>query len=301
LLDIGRNAATNTHRWETALALNAEVAKVKLARDANELEVARTRFNDYAPLLRLRRYEDGRKLLLSCRAVFEAKRDVRGLGSVYSALADLEDNTGGRAAAVRFEEVALGYNYQTGEPETCAISHHNLANYVERQDADPATVLAHRLAAAAICLQMQSGLLPTTLRNPARSELPPAPPAFAELAQCVESIEGVRFRALFEQLPRTAPDGDAAIAAVWQMVADEKRRWDDQWQPLLQGIAAAVNDEERRTQIEPELADLEQKGWRLTEAVHRIWAGERNAEVLTAGLDQQDSALVRRVLEILNP
>jgi hypothetical protein len=74
-----------------------------------------------------------------------------------------------------------------------------------------------------------------------------------------------------------------------------------QFEPLLQGIAAAVNDEEIRAQIEPVVADLEQKGWRLAEAVHRIWAGERNAEVLTAGLDQQDSALVRRVLEILNP
>ena len=301
LLDTGRNAAARTERWETALALNAEVVKVELTRDADELEVARTRFNDYFPLLRLRRYEDGRKLLLSCRAVFEVERDIEMLGKVYGALADLEDDTGGRAAAVRFSEVALGYDYQTGEPENCASSHHNLANYLERHGADPATVLAHRLAAAAIYLQMQSGHLLTTLRNLARSELPPAPPAFAEVAQCVESIEGVRFRALFEQLPRTAPDGDAAIATVWQMVADEKRRWDDQWQPLLQGIAAAVNDEEIRTQIEPDLADVEQNGWRLTEAVHRIWAGERNAEVLTAGLDQEDSALVRRVLKILNP
>jgi hypothetical protein len=301
LLDTGGSAAMNTNRWETALALNAEVVKVKLARDADELEVARTRFNDYGPLLRLRRYEDSRKLLLSCRAVFEAKRHIGMLGKVYSALADLEDITGVRAAAVRFEEVALGYRYQTGEPEDCVISHHNLAYYLERQGADPVTVLAHRLAAAAIYLQMQSGHLLTTLRNLARSELPAEPSAFAEVAQCVESIEGVRFRALFEQLPRTAPDGDAAIAAVWQMVADEKRRWDDQWQPLLQGIAAAVNDEEIRAQIEPVVADLEQKGWRLSEGVHSIWAGERDAEVLTAGLDQEDSALVRRVLEILNP
>ena len=290
------------------------------------------------------------------------------LGKVYGALADLEDETGGRAAAVRFEEVALGYKYQAGEPEDCAISHHNLANYLERQGADPATVLAHRLAAAAIRLQMQSGLLSTTVHNLANSDLPPAPPAFADVAKRVEAIEGVRFQALFERLPRTAPDGDAAIAAVWQMVADEKRRRDEErqrqdavlasapaavraafelegdefnaalraalaelpeaeaaalkqrlreaglisgsagpdmtqvlheFEPLLQDIAAAVNDEGLRAQIEPVLADLEQKGWRLTEAAHRIWAGERDAEALTAGLDTQDTALVRRVLELL--
>ena len=50
LLDTGRKAALS-RRWETALALNAEVVKVKQARGADALEVARTRFNDYGPLL----------------------------------------------------------------------------------------------------------------------------------------------------------------------------------------------------------------------------------------------------------
>jgi hypothetical protein len=369
LLDTGLQAAQDTKQWETARLLSAEVVKVKRARGADELDVARTRFNDYYPLLRLRRYDKARDLLLSCRAVFQAERAVYELGAVYTALADLEEGTGGRAAAVRFEAVALGYKYQAGEPEGCAISHHNLARYLERQGGDPATVLAHRLAAATIGLQMQSGRLPTRVSSLATSDLPSTPPAFTEVAQRVEAFEGVRFRALFERLPRTAPDGDAAIAALWQMVADEKRRLDEreqsqdavlasapaavraafelegneanaalraaladlpeaeaaallqrlreagligggsagpdmtqvlhQFEPLLQGIAAAVKDEGLRAQIEPVLAAGEQQGWRLTEAVHRIWAGEWGAEALTAGLDEQDSALVRRVLEIL--
>ena len=168
--------------------------------------------------------------------------------------------------------------------------------------------------------------------------------------------------------PRTAPDGDAAITAVWQKVADEKTHRDerkqrqdavlatapasvraafelegdeftaalraslaelpeaeaaallqrlrdsgliggsaaqdmtqvlDKFKTVLQGIAAAVNDEEIRAQVEAVVADLEQKGWRLSEAVHRAWAGERDAESLTARLDEQDTALVRRVLEVL--
>ena len=150
LLDTGRTAALHSERWETALALNAEIVKAKQVRGADALEVARTRFNDYYPLLALRRYDDARALLLSCRAVFEAERDIPGLGKVYGALADLEDETGGRAEAVRFGEVALGYSYQAGEPEGCSIGHNNLANYLKRQGADPTTVLAHRLAAAAI-------------------------------------------------------------------------------------------------------------------------------------------------------
>jgi Asp-tRNA(Asn)/Glu-tRNA(Gln) amidotransferase A subunit family amidase len=40
----------------------------------------------------------------------------------------------------------------------------------------------------------------------------------------VEQIEGVRFRELFVRLPARASDGDAAIAAVWQMVLEEQAR-----------------------------------------------------------------------------
>jgi hypothetical protein len=201
---------------------------------------------------------------------------------------------------VRFEEIALGYSYQAGQPEDCAIIHNNLANYLARQGADPAAVLAHRLAAATIRLQTQSGLLPTTLHNLAGSDLPAAPPAFAAVAGRVEAIEGVRFRSLFERLPRTAPDGDAAIAAVWRLVGEEKKKRDSQFEPLLQGIAAVARGDDRpRAEIEAALPQLEENGWMLAGPVRRIWAGERDAVALTAGLDAQDAALVRRILALL--
>src|SRR5208337_4429770 len=123
--------------------------------------------------------------------------------------------------------------------DACTIGHCNLANYLERQGADRATALAHRLADAVICYQTQSGGLATTVQNLANSDLPPAPPTFADVVKRVEAIEGVRFQALFERLPRTAPDGDAAIAAVWQMVADEKRRRDEERQRQDAVLAAA--------------------------------------------------------------
>lgn len=358
LLDAGRSAAMRSEQWERALALNAETLRYTEERGAGALERARTRFNDYSPLLRLGRFEEARALLLACRAVYEAERAIPQLGKVYSALADLEDKVGDRAAAVRFEQTALGYKYQAGAPEGCAISHHNLANYLERQGADPALVLAHRLATALIFLQTQSGQLPTTLRALANSALPPAPPSFEEVVARVEEVEGVRFRALFARLPRRVPDGDAAIAAVWKLANTEAQRRREaldglppaivaaieqgdveafaaalqqlpqpeaerivqqlqaagiigvrsgpdmaevlrKFEPLLQGIVAAVADASLRAQIEPVLARLEEKGWMLREPVHRIWAGERDEAALTAGLDAQDTALVRRILELL--
>ena len=374
LVDTGRDAAAQSEQWELALALNAEILVSELARGAGALVTSRTRVNDYAPLLRLGRHTEARALLQTCRGVFEAERDVEGLGSVYSAVADLEDKTGGRGDAQRFEEVALAYRYQAGQPEDCAISHHNLANYLHRQGADPATVLAHGLAAAVIRLQTQSGRLPTTLRGLAMSDLPPAPPSFAEVAERVEAVEGVRFRALSERLLRTTQDGDAALAAIWRLVEQERPQVEHERQqrertqtalasvlppelpaapepgnreqlmaaiarltheqrqalleqmqaageqagldlpdsagpdmdqvlqeiaPLLEGIAAAATDAGLRPEIEARLPQLEEDGWHLAGATRRIWAGERDPAALTVGLDGQDAALVRRVLEML--
>ena len=226
LLDTGHTAALYSQRYEPALALNAKIVEYRKQRGASKLELARTRFNDYGALLRLGRYNDARQLLLDCRSVFEDERSIEMLGKVWSALADLADETGDRQDAVRFEEIALAYSYQTGQPEDCAISHNNLANYLESLGRDIVTVLAHRLAAATIRMQMQSGLLPTTLQNLANNELPEQPPRFDDVADSVEQIDGVRFRALFERLPRTAADGDAAIAAVWQWVLDMRQQSD---------------------------------------------------------------------------
>jgi hypothetical protein len=73
-----------------------------------------------------------------------------------------------------------------------------------------------------------------------------------------------------------------------------------QFEPLLQGIAAVAKGDDRpRAEIEARLSDMEEKGWMLRRPVERIWSGERDAVALTAGLDAQDSALVRRILELL--
>ena len=271
------------------------------------MEISRTRFNDSAALLRLSRYDKTRELLLSCRAAFEAARHTRMLGKVYGALADLEHHTGDSAAAVRFEEVALNYKYMAGKPDACASSHLNLASFLERQGIDPATILAHRLAAAVIWLRTGSGSLRYALNNLANSEPPPTAPTFAEITRSIEEIDGVHFRELFETFPGSSLDGDAAIATIWQMVEGERRRRKDhmthvlqQLEPVLQRIAAAAEDESRRAQREPALALLEKKGFRLSDAVHRIWSGDRDAMVLTAGLDEQESVLIRRVLNILD-
>jgi hypothetical protein len=221
LLNTGCEAAIRLTQWQTALELNAECVKYKEQRGADALELARTRFNDYGPLLRLGRYGEARALLEDCRAAFEQAHAIPYLDKAFSALADLEDREGNRAA-VRFQQTGLRYSYQAGDPEDCAISHHNLAEYLECSGGAPESVLAHRLAAGAIFLQTGSGNLAVVIRSLANSPLPTIPPPFAAVVAAVEQIEGVRFGALFVGLPARLPDGDAAISAVWEMVRKEQ-------------------------------------------------------------------------------
>ncbi|MBN8455985.1 MAG: hypothetical protein J0M31_23365, partial [Candidatus Accumulibacter sp.] len=307
LLDTGHTAALRSKRWQQALALNAEIVQLTTARGATALVCARTRYNDYGPLLRLQRFDEARKLLQECRKAFEDEHQVEALGNIYSALADLEDKVGDRPTAVRFEELALGYRYQHGDPAGCAASHNNLANYLDRQGDDPARALAHRLADATIMVQTRSGGLSTTLHNLRHVNLPPAPPPFAGVVAQVETVRGVRFAALCERLPRTVADGDAALAEVWRLLAEarehgaaQQQSMLQQFEPLLQMIAAvARGDDEARAMIEALLPNLETKGFKLTQPVERLWAGERDEAALLTGLDPVDTALVRRLIELV--
>ena len=75
----------------------------------------------------------------------------------------------------------------------------------------------------------------------------------------------------------------------------------DSHEGLKQAIAAAAGsgDVAQRHEIEQVLTELEAQGWHLKQAVEQLWAGERDARALTEGLDEQDSVLIARILELL--
>jgi hypothetical protein len=68
---------------------------------------------------------------------------------------------------------------------------------------------------------------------------------------------------------------------------------------LPSGVRAALEQGDVAALGAAQLPQLEENGWRLSDPVRRIWAGERDVDALTAGIDGNSAQLVRRVLDLV--
>jgi tetratricopeptide (TPR) repeat protein len=309
ILETGALAARDLGRWEVALELIGEVTRSQVARAAPALEQARSRFNAYGPLLRLDRLEEARALLLGCRTVYQAKGAIPQLGRVFSALADLEDKLGHQDDAISLEQAALRYKYAAGEPDTVAVSHNNLAEYLRRAGGDPGLVVAHRLAAVLLRYQTGEGRLAANLRALAGALAEfgeqAVPGSFDALAERVGEVEGVRLAELLAGLPGPAGDSDQALAKMLHLAKEQPAEPSEtgagllaQWEPVIAGVvAAAQGDTEAAATLQPLLAELDEASdWAgLAVVLRRILDGERGEQLL-GGLNEVHAAIVAEVL-----
>jgi hypothetical protein len=229
LLEIGMFAARDLQDWQQALDLNAAIQASERARGASAHEQARTRFNDYGPLMRTGQFTQARDLLIGCRAVFEDINNIGMLGRTLGALADVESNLDHMSRAMELETDALRYMYLTGDPEDIATGHNNLAEYL-RGDHDPRQVWAHLLAAAIIFYHTSSGTFSISLRNLARrlaTSSDTQPTTVADVCGLVERIDGVHFAELVAQLPQRAPDPQTAMNDVLRLASQIAADADD--------------------------------------------------------------------------
>ncbi|WP_322487224.1 tetratricopeptide repeat protein [Chloroflexus sp.] len=155
-----------------------------------------------------------------------------------------------------------------------------LADFAER----------HRAAAEDIAADLTPEFL---------ASLPPA------VRQAIEQGDGAALQFAINGLPPTEQqqviDRLAAIGLISIAESEEDASHAvQQFEPLLQAIAAvARGDESERADVERALGDLERKGWRIRKAVRQIWQGERRRQRLTYGLDEVDTAIVNRILDLL--
>ena len=216
LLSTLREAALHMGQDALALELNLQMIQSLRTRSAGNLEIAGAIFNNYGPLFNMGCYPEARELLQVCLEVFiDAGKDDR-IGQVYGALAELESILNHTEEAISFGKHALLHLYVAKKPDDCAIGHCNLAPCYERLN-QLSEAQAHRLASAIIDLQIYAGQVQASAHNLALTDLSGAPPSFDWVVDVVEQVPGVRFRELFARLPQTVPDGDSAIAAMWEM------------------------------------------------------------------------------------
>lgn len=274
VLNTGVRAAQDLRRWERALALNAENLTSLRARGASAHDQAIDAFNDYFPLLRLGRLAAARAVLLRCRDAFAAADDVLRLGMTLSALASAEDNAGHPDRAVDLERDALRFSYAAADPDGIGVGHHNLANYLQRGGADPGRVGAHRVAAGVVGYQTGSGALGGRLAALGRllstTDGARVPRSFGRVCALVGEVEGVDLAGLVARLPRRAPDGHTAVAAVLAAAAaaaaaEQAGRVDralERWEPVVSALHAAVAEPAfDATAVLANVLEVNAEGW----------------------------------------
>jgi hypothetical protein len=222
LLGTGRDAALRLGRWAEALDLGAAIAASERDRSAPATDTAQTRFNDYAPLLRLGCTEEAIAVLRDCLRAFRDAHDTLMIGNTLSALADAEHQRGHGEAAIRLERDALRHHYLAGDVAGIAASYHNHGGYLRRHTDQPAQALASHLADAFIFVLIGDAdraatsiqTVATDLRQLGTAATPPA--SAADLDRQLGDIPGTDLPGLIERL---APDMGIANQVLREIVA----------------------------------------------------------------------------------
>lgn len=166
-LDVARDADYARMDWESALRRLDATLEVQreLGRPAEDIGV--TRFNRANVLMQLPgRFGEARTELEACLPLFQSNPE--GTAKVLSSLAELFARQGDVAQAIAQERRALALCEQLPDPADRAVSHNNLANYLERQGNPSTLVESPRHQLAALIYRLVAGLgeyLGTSLHN----------------------------------------------------------------------------------------------------------------------------------------
>ena len=151
-LDIAGQADFARQDWDSTLRRLDVTLEVERALEHPAVDIAATRMNRANVLGGLGRFGEARAEMEACLPLFQ--NNPAASAKVLSSLADLFAQQGDMAQAITQQRRALALREQLPDPGDRAISHHNLANYLERQGTPAALAEAprHRLADLIYCL-----------------------------------------------------------------------------------------------------------------------------------------------------
>ena len=155
-LDIANDADRALNDWESALGRTDAVLEVKRALQRPAEDIARDRMNRAVDwevwAASARRRPSWRSASRSSRTILPAEQAC----SVPSPI--LFDEQGDVPQAIAQERRALALREQLPDPSDRAVSHHNLANYLERSGTPSALAESSRHQLAALVYRLVSGL-----------------------------------------------------------------------------------------------------------------------------------------------
>jgi tetratricopeptide (TPR) repeat protein len=162
-LDIANEAYRAQADWAAALGKTEAILAVKQALQRPAEDIAQTRMNRAVYLGQLRRFGEAQAELEACLEIFQQNptQKARVLGS----LANLFDDQGDLPQAIAQVRRALALRQQLPDPGERAISHYNLAIYLDRSGSPTALAAAsrHQLAALVYFLVAEMGQALQTL------------------------------------------------------------------------------------------------------------------------------------------
>ena len=311
ILDTGRYSAQMLEEWQQCLDLNAASQASKQSRGADAYEIIRFRYNDARPLMELGRLADAERILLETQQAYEEQGDITRLPQVLVTRAILENRRGRLQQARELMRTAIRLVYVQPVPRDIAISHYQLALYLDMAGSDRAAPRAHRLAAALLFqltgmtheLAVTNRALALELRQHAdRDDLPGT---LDEVVGVAEQTEGVHLDQLITALQPDRQAAADALAEILHAAASTSPGQDPaiqhqlrQWEPVIAAaVAAAGGDSDAAAQLAPVLDQLAQSAdWAALAAVlRRIIDGGRDDSLLQ-GLDSVDTAIASQVL-----
>lgn len=155
-LDIARQAHIACEDWPAALCRNDAILDVKLALERPAEDIGGDRMNRAIVLGQLNRLPEARTELEACFTLFQ--NDSLRSSKVLSSLAELFRLEGDYVQAITQERRALALSEQLPAPADRAISHGNVANYLERSGTSSALSEARRQELASLIYFLVSGM-----------------------------------------------------------------------------------------------------------------------------------------------